>query len=118
MQLGEKTGCHQKPERSFNIEGYQFPICARCTGVILGYLIAPIFYMKKGFCKTAAGIGCVAMLLDWLLQQAKIKKSTNARRLVTGIAGGFGIMTVQIHGFRQLLKGVHYIINRKQKVIR
>ena len=27
--------CHQKPERSFFLEGHQFPVCARCTGLHL-----------------------------------------------------------------------------------
>ena len=25
--------CHQQPERSFFLEGNQFPVCARCTGL-------------------------------------------------------------------------------------
>jgi uncharacterized membrane protein len=25
--------CHQKPERSFFIDGHQLPVCARCTGL-------------------------------------------------------------------------------------
>lgn len=104
MEIGEKTGCHQKAERSFTWKGYQFPICARCTGVVLGYLIAPLVYLKKGFCKTAAGLGCLAMLLDWTLQQSKVKESTNRRRLVTGIAGGFGLMSLQIYIALQLVK--------------
>jgi uncharacterized membrane protein len=27
--------CHQRPERSFFIEGHQLPVCARCTGLYL-----------------------------------------------------------------------------------
>ena len=27
--------CHQLPERSFFVDGYQFPVCARCTGLYL-----------------------------------------------------------------------------------
>ena len=27
--------CHQKPERSFFIDGQQLPVCARCTGLYL-----------------------------------------------------------------------------------
>lgn len=27
--------CHQRPERSFLLDGHQFPVCARCTGLYL-----------------------------------------------------------------------------------
>jgi len=27
--------CHQKPDRSFFIDGHQLPVCARCTGLYL-----------------------------------------------------------------------------------
>ena len=27
--------CHQRPERSFFVDGHQLPVCARCTGVYL-----------------------------------------------------------------------------------
>ncbi|HEY7789580.1 MAG TPA: DUF2085 domain-containing protein [Vicinamibacterales bacterium] len=30
--------CHQRPERSFHLDGVQLPVCARCTGI---YLAAP-----------------------------------------------------------------------------
>jgi uncharacterized membrane protein len=30
--------CHQRPERSFHLDGHQLPVCARCTGL---YLAAP-----------------------------------------------------------------------------
>jgi len=33
--------CHQKPERSFFIFGFQFFLCARCTGI---YLFLIIFF--------------------------------------------------------------------------
>lgn len=31
--------CHQIPERSFFIFGYQTPLCARCTGIFLGSVL-------------------------------------------------------------------------------
>ncbi len=42
--------CHQNPERSFIISGYQFPLCARCSGIyffmLLGIVIS-ILLLKK-----------------------------------------------------------------------
>ncbi len=98
MKLGARTGCHQMPERSFFVKGYQFPVCARCCGVFIGYLLAPIIYVKIGFNKLRnyAITGLLIMFMDWLLQAIHIKESTNVRRLFTGIAGGFGSMVVFI----------------------
>lgn len=103
MELGERTGCHQLPERSFFIKGYQMPVCARCTGVILGYIIAIPIYIIWGFKMKLSIVGCFVMLMDWFLQQVKIKSSTNKRRLITGILGGFGIMTLQINLIRKII---------------
>ena len=93
MAIGCHSGCHQMPERSFSINGYQFPVCARCTGVLIGYISALIscFLVRPNV--FIAIPCCLVMLTDWLLQYLKIKASTNPRRLVTGIIGGFGVMS-------------------------
>lgn len=36
------------------------------------------------------------MLTDWSLQYFGIKESTNSRRLVTGLIGGFGLNTLKL----------------------
>lgn len=104
MEFGHKLGCHQKPERSFFIGDYQMPVCARCTGVFAGYLAAvlwlPFLKSNKKLSNTVAVAGSLAMLTDWSLQAFKIKESTNCRRLLSGIAGGFGIMIFWIRLIR------------------
>ncbi len=96
MLYGEKLGCHQRPERSFFINGYQMPVCARCTGVMIGYLLAlPLFFMYS-FSWFISLAGCSSLLVDWGLQALKIKESTNVRRLITGLVGGFGFMSIQL----------------------
>ncbi len=114
MELGAKTGCHQMPERSFFIKGYQFPVCARCVGVFLGYLIAPIVYVKIGFSKlkSYAFAGLIIMFLDWLFQAIHIKESTNVRRFFTGIAGGFGSMIVFLKLLMISLYGVRKLFSK------
>jgi len=103
MLLGEKTGCHQKPDRSFFINGYQMPICARCFGVIIGYLISIPCFFIFGFSKLLSILGAVIMLFDWLLQASGKLKSTNFRRLFTGVLGGFGIMSLQMDMIKKLI---------------
>lgn len=104
MELGEKTGCHQRPDRSFFHRGYQYPVCARCTGVLLGYLLALPMFVLLGFSWLVSGLGILLMLADWLLQAAKMKESTNGRRLVTGILGGYGVMSLQMALIRIVLR--------------
>lgn len=95
MELGERTGCHQRPDRSFFINGYQLPVCARCSGVFLGYISGAVFLALRGK-RISKGVpsfmGCYIMFFDWLLQALKIKESTNKRRFITGFLGGMGLI--------------------------
>jgi uncharacterized membrane protein len=34
--------CHQRPDRSFHLQGQQLPVCARCTGLYASGAIAAI----------------------------------------------------------------------------
>lgn len=102
MAWGDRVGCHQMPERSFFYHGYQFPVCARCTGVLIGSLLAIPLFFKIGFRKVPVFIGLGLMWVDWVLQKAEVCESTNKRRLITGITGGFGVMSLQLAFFRKL----------------
>ena len=91
MTLGFSTGCHQMPERSFFIKGRQMPVCARCFGCLVGHLLAfgTWWLWKLDFVGFAWM--CIPMLLDWTLQFAKIKSSTNLRRFITGLPCGYAL---------------------------
>lgn len=88
MIVGAKSGCHQIPERSFFLGSYQFPVCARCTGVLIGHIMS-IFCIKKKLPVMCIFSMCLTTLADWTAQ-ALGRESNNKRRLVTGILGGFG----------------------------
>ncbi len=111
MELGGVTGCHQLAERSFFVRGYQLPLCARCTGVVLSAPVsaAMFFFMPISF-KTACLLSLV-MLLDWLLQRFNIKQSTNKRRLVTGLIGGYGWTTIHMYLYAFLFGYVVRLLN-------
>lgn len=102
--LGNHSGCHQLPERSFFYKGKQFPVCARCTGVTIGEfsaLIAMALGIRISLTKSI--ILLLTMGFDWFIQAIHIKKSTNIRRLLTGFLGGFGLFYIYFHGIRTLI---------------
>ena len=59
----------------------------------LGYLPAVPAFFLLGASWRAAAAGMAVMFADWLLQRLGVAESTNLRRLLTGILGGYGIMT-------------------------
>ena len=106
MKIGSFLGCHQKPERSFFFKGYQFPVCARCIGVIISSIIAFFVFIKKKVPLAICTFMSLTMLTDWLLQYLNIKKSTNKRRFITGLIGGFGWSTIQFSFYRAIYNNV------------
>lgn len=94
--------CHQIPERSFHIKGKQFPLCARCTGILFGYILGIIIA-----CVTSCSnylwflLLIIPMVIDGGRQILLKKESNNCRRFITGILGGIGIiyLFISIHIF-------------------
>ena len=99
MRLGRILfGCHQLSDRSFHYHGMQFPMCARCTGIFLGFIllgpiltifIAPSMYISLQLFSF--------MVLDGLFQLDGVYKSKNLVRLITGIASGYANYTFIYH---------------------
>lgn len=93
-------GCHARPDRSFYFHGKQFPICARCTGELVGMLggipLAVCFGIPSFW------VVCLMMLplvADGFIQRLTAYESNNIRRLWTGILFGiaFIFMFVYFH---------------------
>ena len=82
--------CHQIPERSFHYKGKQFPVCARCTGILLGYGTIPLFYF--GIIKIPILFIIllnIPLIIDSTTQYLGFRESSNRLRLITGILAGF-----------------------------
>ena len=104
MQLGRYLGCHQRPERSFFLKGYQFPVCARCTGVLVSVLPAAICFFRRPLrLWQAMGLSGV-MFVDWAIQRVGLCPSTNRRRFWTGCIGGFGFCQIHWMVYRWVLQ--------------
>jgi len=46
----------------------------------------------------------LVMFMDWALQYLSVAQSTNKRRLITGVLGGFGYATVLFSVIRTMLE--------------
>ena len=96
-EIGEASGCHRMPERSFFYKGHQFPVCARCTGVFFGQLTAVLLILFKKCISLPFSIAMLGIMgADWGIQEAGIKESNNTRRFITGFLGGLGLFSIYI----------------------
>ena len=87
--------CHQKPERSFEVNGRQFPLCARCTGLIAGILISVLLLPTlKTYGHFLMGLLTLPLILDGFSQELDLRKSNNILRFFTGNLFSIGIATV------------------------
>lgn len=98
MKIGRNVGCHQQQDRSFFYKNYQFPICARCTGIIIGELfIAPVVLLL-GFNNLVLNLFLLFIMgLDGVLQYYKILESNNIRRFITGLGAGYAITSLLVY---------------------
>lgn len=94
MSIFSHSGCHQDPNRSFFVKGFQFPVCARCTGVLLGYIVGLLLLIKVNPSLLVGLLLVVPMGIDWIYQKARKKESTNGRRFISGLLGGIGIIFI------------------------
>lgn len=87
--------CHQMPERSFFIKGYQFPLCARCTGIAIGHITAYIMMPFRSYRYNIA-FCMVPLILDGTLQYFTPYQSNNVKRLISGILYGFSFTSITL----------------------
>lgn len=108
MQIGKSTGCHQMPERSLFINGKQFPICARCTGVLIGDFLAYVVFFLYILPLKVYVMGCAVIFIDWIIQYIGLCYSTNIRRLITGVIGGYSLTTLYCIALKYIIQ---FLIN-------
>lgn len=103
MELGALTGCHQKTMRSFFIKGFQFPVCARCTGIITAKPFAWIFVKKKNLSLSKCIFLVIPMIIDGGIQYKFSIESNNKRRFITGFMAGFALTAMKIQIIKKLI---------------
>ncbi|MEY2191979.1 DUF2085 domain-containing protein [Neobacillus sp. BF23-41] len=91
--------CHRMKSRSITIKGYTLPLCARCTGILLGYLFFPFLLIAGLHFSLWLGLLLnVPMVLDGWTQKRKYRMSNNILRVTTGIMSGFGQSVLIVTG--------------------
>jgi len=94
--IGGAVVCHQRPERSFHIEGSQMPVCARCTGLYaaapLG-LLAAIVAGRRPLRWRAPRVLLLAsaapIALSVAAEAAGLWAPSNIARFITAVPAGF-----------------------------
>lgn len=84
--------CHRRKERSIKMLGYTFPLCARCTGLWLGFGIGLFFRIMGLHLPLVFTITFMLPLaIDGFTQFLGSRESNNLLRFLTGFL--FGIVT-------------------------
>lgn len=87
-------GCHCRPERSFHYKGKPFPICARCTGELVGMIGCGATFWLGSPGWALSLVLMLPMVLDGGMQALTRYESGNGRRLVTGILFGYALINL------------------------
>lgn len=116
--------CHQLPERSFFGGGIQVPVCARDTGIYLGFVasLALVWLLHRerrpSHFPSAAGWAVIglfvgSMVLDGVTSYSGLRETSNLLRLITGTAAGFGIAAAVM----PLLNGELWATRNEERVL-
>ncbi|MBO3839966.1 MAG: DUF2085 domain-containing protein [Thermoproteota archaeon] len=96
--------CHQRPDRTLWMGGNYLPVCARCTGAylgfLLGYVLIPFLSNKKAKGPPNLYISFIFTLPLWVDSLGQVFgfwSSTNDARLITGLLFGVSLAPLLIY---------------------
>ena len=116
--------CHQLPERSFFGGTVQVPVCARDTGIYVGFIVSMMvigLLHRPGRPKEFPGraaftvvlLMIAAMGFDGVTSYAGLRTTTNDLRLITGILAGYAMSALVV----PMLNDELWIKAEKQRVL-
>ena len=92
--------CHQIPERSLHVAGFQLAVCSRCFGVYFGLLAGILAYPLwrsideiDPLPRIWLFLSLIPISVDWSLTVFGIWENTHLSRFVTGSLLGFACAT-------------------------
>lgn len=89
-------GCHCREDRSFHYKNKKFPICARCTGELIGIILSIFSYYFYSPSIVVSICIMIPMLIDGFSQLLTKYESNNIKRLITGLLFGYGFFNLFI----------------------
>ena len=87
-------GCHCRSDRSLYYHGKKFPICARCTGELIGILVSFTLFWFWRPNLISAIVMLIPLIIDGFVQRLTSYGSNNFKRMVTGFLFGIGFATI------------------------
>ena len=100
-RLAFRLFCHGIPDRCISIWGVPMPICARCAAIYAGLAVSLIIFfvlprMSELAARVMLMIAVTPLAVDGLTQLARLRQSTNALRMATGVTAGiaFGLWAI------------------------
>ncbi|HEX9162952.1 MAG TPA: DUF2085 domain-containing protein [Thermoanaerobaculia bacterium] len=86
--------CHGIERRCLTLFGVPMPICARCTAIYIGLLVAVAAFfvvplVEERLIRIAMYAAALPIGLDGITQAVGLRESTNSLRLVTGFVAAF-----------------------------
>jgi uncharacterized membrane protein len=115
--------CHQRPDRSFFIDGHKFGVCSRCTGIYFGFAFTLLVYPLVRSLRTIATparkwllLAALPLAIDFSLTFFGVWENTHTSRLLTGLLLGSVAVFYIMPGISDLsLRGLHAALATTQK---
>ena len=92
--------CHNKHERSLEINGNQMPVCTRDLGIFFGLAIGGFWFSRKGLNRWTVKDTCLSLVPDKWMLNVYLK---NRRTLIWILCGAILCLPLILDGFTQLL---------------
>lgn len=92
--------CHQKHERSWEINGNQMAVCTRDIGILFGFVAACLLWSRRGFNRWMVRDTLLSIFPDSSIERFYLNDS---RMLAMLLLLGLGLGPMALDGFTQLL---------------
>ena len=111
--------CHQLSHRSLHVWGFKLAVCARCSGVYLGFLAGALIYpvfrpleSEKMVPLWFIALSFTPLVLDGFTQLLGFRESNNLLRLATGLLFGVGASSILVVVVARMFREDEVDINR------